>query len=65
MKKETWEVYYPKNLKEILPTLSDDGIDLLKKLLELDPEKRITAADALQHPFFKDLDEETKKMYEN
>ena len=64
-KKETWEVYYPKNLKEILPTLSDDGIDLLKKLLELDPEKRITAADALQHPFFKDLDDETKKMYEN
>ena len=64
-KKETWEVYYPKNLKEILPTLSDDGIDLLKKLLELDPEKRINATDALEHPFFKDLDEETKKMYEN
>ncbi len=64
-KKDNWEVYHPKNLKEILPTLSDDGIDLLKKLLELDPEKRIMAADALQHPFFKDLDEETKKLYEN
>jgi cyclin-dependent kinase len=63
-KKDTWEVYYPQDLKKFLPTLSDDGIDLLKKLLELDPEKRILAADALQHPFFKDLDEETKKMYE-
>ena len=63
-KDENWEVYLPKNLKEILPTLDDNGIDLLKKLLELDPEKRILASDALQHPFFKDLDEETKKMYE-
>ena len=63
-KKDTWEVYYPQDLKKFLPTLSDDGIDLLKKLLELDPEKRILSADALQHPFFKDLDEETKKMYE-
>ena len=63
-KKETWEVYHPQNLKKFLPTLSDDGLDLLKKLLELDPEKRILSADALQHPFFKDLDEETKKMYE-
>ena len=63
-KKETWEVYHPQDLKKFLPTLSDDGLDLLKKLLELDPEKRILSADALQHPFFKDLDEETKKMYE-
>jgi len=63
-KDENWEVYLPKNLKEILPTLDDNGIDLLKKLLELDPEKRILATEALEHPFFKDLDEETKKMYE-
>ena len=38
--------------------------DLLKKLLELDPDKRILAPEALEHPFFKDLDEETRKMYE-
>lgn len=32
-----------------------DGIDLLKKMLTLDPEKRIGAAEALQHPYFSDF----------
>jgi len=63
-KEDNWEVYYPQDLKKILPTLDDNGIDLLKKLLELDPDKRIVANEALEHPYFKDLDEETKKMYE-
>lgn len=28
------------------------GLDLLKKLLVFDPEKRLTAAEAMKHPFF-------------
>lgn len=31
--------------------ISSEAIDLVSKLLELEPEKRITAADALQHPW--------------
>ena len=35
------------------------------KFLQIDPEKRISAEDALNHPYFNDLDETTKKIYEN
>ena len=52
-----------KNFKELCPKLNNDGLDLLQKLLEFDPEKRISAADALEHPFFKDIDEKTLNLY--
>ena len=57
------EVSLPKKWKDVLPDLDDNGIDLISKLLELDPEKRILAPEALEHPFFKDLDDKTKKLY--
>ncbi|KAF3323307.1 cyclin-dependent kinase G-2-like isoform X2 [Carex littledalei] len=34
--------------------LSKSGYDLLSKLLDYDPQKRITAEDALRHPWFSD-----------
>ncbi|KAF6161391.1 hypothetical protein GIB67_009270 [Kingdonia uniflora] len=37
------------------PILSDAGFDLLNKLLTYDPEKRITAADALNHHWFREV----------
>lgn len=39
--------YKAKKYEEI----AGDGIDLMSKLLERQPEKRITAAEALNHPF--------------
>ena len=59
------EVSLPKKWKDVLPDLDDNGIDLISKLLELDPEKRILAPEALEHPFFKDLDDKTKKLYQS
>ena len=34
--------------------LSDDGIDLLEQMLIYDPSKRITAEEALRHPWFQE-----------
>lgn len=32
--------------------ISDQAKDLVQKMLEKDPEKRLTATEALQHPWF-------------
>ncbi|XP_062622190.1 extracellular signal-regulated kinase 2-like isoform X3 [Saccostrea cucullata] len=40
-----------KSLEELLPDAPKDGIDLLKRLLLFNPDKRITADEALRHPY--------------
>lgn len=37
------------------PVLSASGLDLLNKLLTYNPEQRITAEDALNHPWFREV----------
>ena len=45
----------PQNLKTFFPTLEPEGLDLLKRCLVYDPKKRISAKDAMAHPFFRDI----------
>ncbi|CCW64076.1 unnamed protein product [Phytomonas sp. EM1] len=41
-------------LRETLPRSSEAAINILEKLLSLDPTSRISARDAMKHPFFLD-----------
>lgn len=38
---------------QMFPNTNPDGLDLLEKMLTLDPTKRITVEQALQHPYLK------------
>ncbi len=60
-----FEDFPEKDFKELFPNLDAEGIDLLKKFLQLEPDKRISAEEALKHPFFDDLMANIKKLYNN
>lgn len=53
--KPTFHVYATQDLGLILPQIDPLGLDLLNRMLQLRPEMRISAAEALQHPWFHDL----------
>eukprot|EP00656_Telonema_subtile_P055196 TRINITY_DN847_c0_g1_i10.p1 TRINITY_DN847_c0_g1~~TRINITY_DN847_c0_g1_i10.p1 ORF type:complete len:391 (-),score=85.38 TRINITY_DN847_c0_g1_i10:317-1489(-) len=46
------EIVYPDRLRRTLRSLKEDSVDLLCKLLTLDPPKRISAQKALDHDWF-------------
>lgn len=40
---------------KFLPDIEEDALDLLKKLLCYDPAQRLSALEAMRHPYFKNL----------
>ena len=50
---ESFPKWKPADLSKVVPGLDMEGLDLLGKMLTIDPDKRITASQALRHPFFK------------
>ncbi|KAK9920169.1 hypothetical protein M0R45_028728 [Rubus argutus] len=54
-----WHVYplwEPQNLARAVPALGSDGVDLLSKMLKYEPAERISAKEAMDHPYFDSLD---------
>lgn len=44
---------HPSQLRQKFPYVTAAGIDLLSQLLTYDPEQRISAQEALHHPYFR------------
>jgi cyclin-dependent kinase len=47
--------FQPQRLASVVPTLCPQGIDLLEKLLKYEPSQRLSAKDAMSHPYFDEL----------
>jgi cyclin-dependent kinase 2 len=56
--KQTFPKFKKCDLKQTLPSLTPVAMDLLMKLVALDPAKRINAKEALEHPYFNGFYEE-------
>jgi renal tumor antigen len=55
---------HPLGLAKLLPHVSADAVDLMHKLLNYDPDDRMTAREALRHPWFADLRAAERKQRE-
>ncbi|KAJ9149561.1 Pkinase-domain-containing protein [Coniochaeta hoffmannii] len=52
--KASFQMYATQDLRQILQMIDHSGIDLLQRMLQLRPESRISAEEALKHPWFHD-----------
>jgi len=61
--KPTFPGWAPKTMSTIVPGLDPQGVDLLTRMLTYEPNQRISGKDALQHPYFADLDAAWKAKF--
>jgi non-specific serine/threonine protein kinase len=60
--KSDFQIYATQDLSLIVPQMDAIGMDLLNRMLQLRPEMRISANEALQHPWFHDLPQIQAKL---
>ena len=56
------ETYQAQSLQNLVPGLDEEGLDLLDKMLKCNPIDRITAKEAMQHPYLSDVPEQIRNM---
>ncbi|KDO32862.1 CMGC/CDK/CDC2 protein kinase [Saprolegnia parasitica CBS 223.65] len=54
----TFPKWRAQDLAPMFPKLDTDGLDLLQRMLTYTPSERISARDAMRHPYFNDLSSE-------
>jgi serine/threonine protein kinase len=54
--KDSFPIWKGNLLSSVVEGIDEDGLDLLQKMLVLEPKKRISAKEALKHSFFDDLE---------
>lgn len=52
----------PVPLEVLVPGLDEVGLDLLSRMLQCNPARRITAKQAMQHPYLADVPEHIRSM---
>lgn len=52
----------PDSLDHLVPGLDPVGVDLLSNMLVYDPQRRVSAKDAMEHPYFEDLNAAIKNI---
>jgi len=59
--KRDWQHYSKSDMSSLCPRLDQDGLELLSLMLKYDPSQRITAKNAMNHPYFNNLDERIRQ----
>ncbi|GAA5981957.1 hypothetical protein JCM10908_004682 [Rhodotorula pacifica] len=50
--KGSFPKWQPADLRKLLPEMDERGLHLLNSMLQIDPERRISAKSSLRHPYF-------------